>query len=87
MIPTVEEVKILAAGLLGEPTPRKFTAEKLQPSFELAYEELMEEMARNHLTKQLRAVTYPLAANTTSLTPATIGVSSPRAASGMAATL
>lgn len=75
MIPTVEEVVALAAGLLGERTPRKFTAAALQPAFEMAYEELTEEMARNHLTKQLRTVVYPLIANTTSLTPAAIGVS------------
>ena len=75
MIPTVEEVVALAASLLGERTPRKFTAAVLQPAFEMAYEELTEEMARNHLTKQLRTVVYPLTANTTSLTPAAIGVS------------
>jgi hypothetical protein len=75
MIPTVEEVLALAAGLLGERTPRKFTAAALQPAFEMAYEELTEEMARNHLVKQLRTVVYPLAANTTSLTPAAIGIS------------
>ena len=40
MIPTVEQVLLLTASLLGDPSQRKFTNAKLQPFFELAYEEL-----------------------------------------------
>lgn len=75
MIPSVDEVLLLAAQLLGDPTQRKFNDAKLQPFFELAYEELTGEMARHHVRKQKRAVTYALPANTTSLTPLTASIS------------
>jgi len=75
MIPTVEQVLLLTASLLGDPSQRKFTNAKLQPFFELAYEELTGEMARYFLPKQKRSTTYQLTANTTSLTPATASIS------------
>lgn len=75
MIPSVSEVLQQAAGLLGDPNMRKFTEAKLQPYFELAYEELTGEMARYFLTKQKRAVTCPLPIGTTSLTPADASIS------------
>lgn len=75
MIPSVEEVLQLAARLLGDPLARKFTPDRLQPFFEMAYEELTGEMARYHIAKQKRAVLYTLSANTTSLTPATAAIS------------
>lgn len=75
MIPSVEEVLQLSARLLGDPLARKFTPDKLQPFFEMAYEELVGEMARYHVAKQKRAVLYTLPANTTTLTPETAGIS------------
>lgn len=75
MIPSVEACKTHAAGLLGDPTQRKFTSEKLQPAFELAYEELTGEMARNHLRKQKRIVTYALTSGVIALLPVTAGIS------------
>ena len=75
MIPSVEEVLQLSARLLGDPLARKFTPDKLQPFFEMAYEELVGEMARYHVAKQKRAVLYTLPASTTTLTPATAGIS------------
>lgn len=75
MIASVEEIKVLTAKLLGDPNQRKYTNDVLQPFFELAYEELTGEMARYHIAKQRRAVSYALAANTTSLTPLTAGIS------------
>lgn len=75
MIPTVEQILALSAGLLGDPSQRKFTNAKLLPFFELAFEELTGEMARYHLPKQKRSVLYTLTASTTSLTPATASIS------------
>ena len=75
MIPSVEECLQLSARLLGDPLARKFTPDRLQPFFEMAYEELTGEMARYHVAKQKKAVAYTLPANTTSLTPATAGIS------------
>jgi len=75
MIPSVSEILQDAAELLGDPTARKFTPAKLQNAFAKAYEELTGEMARYFLRKQKRAVNYPLPANTTSLSPATAGIS------------
>ena len=69
MIPSVEEVLQLSASLLGDPSARKFRPDKLQPFFEMAFEEMTGEMARYHIPKQKRAVLYTLPANTTSLTP------------------
>lgn len=75
MIPSVEQVKTKSAGLLGDPLKRKFTDAKLQDPFELAFLELTGEMQRYHVGKQKAGITYALTASTTSLTPATAGIS------------
>ena len=75
MIPSVEQCKLAAANLLGDPAQRKFTDAKLQPFFELAFLELKGEMQRNHVPMQKTGVTYVLPANTTVLTPLTAGIS------------
>lgn len=75
MIPSVEQCKIAAAALLGDAAQRKFTDAKLQTFFELAWLELRAEMLRYHLDFSKNLVEYSLAANTTSLVPATAGIS------------
>lgn len=74
MIPSVEQCKVAAANLLGDPLQRKFNNTKLQPFFELAWLELRGEMQRYHIDFSKNGVEYVLAASTTSLAPATAGI-------------
>ncbi len=75
MIPTVEQVKARAAFLLGDIAQRKFVDAKITPAFEMAYEELVSEMVKHQLPQRERVVVHPLIAGTTTLTPATAGIS------------
>lgn len=75
MIPSVEECKIAAADLLGDPLLRKFNQPKLHPSFTQAFLELTGEMQRYHLPKQKLGVVYVLIAGETAITPEQIGIS------------
>jgi hypothetical protein len=71
MIPTVEQVKVRACGLLGDAEQDTFTHEVLREPFSSAYEELAAEFLANHLPRFKLIVLYTLPASTTELTPDT----------------
>ena len=72
--PTVAQVLLDAAKLLGDPLQETYTDAELQPWYEFAYRELWDLCMRWRLPVAYREVLYTLPANTTSLTPATANI-------------
>lgn len=74
-IPTVAEITAKIQSLLGDPNGETFTTALAKEGFDDAYRHLCLEMVRLQLPRKNRQITYTLVANTTSLTPATAGIS------------
>lgn len=75
MVPSVADVKSAALEYLDDPAGSRFTSTIQTWGFEQAYLKLLEYMLLYEVQKQERVATYTLPANTTSLTPATAGIS------------
>lgn len=75
MISTVEDVLQGAADLLGDSNREHFTDNLLLPFFKKAYRELYGHLLLYQLPKAKLTALYTLSASTTSLTPATAGIS------------
>jgi hypothetical protein len=71
---TVAQVLLDAAKSLGDSQQETYTNEELQPWYEFSYRELWDLCMRWRLPVAFREVLYTLPANTTSLTPATAGI-------------
>jgi hypothetical protein len=72
---TIAEINDLVGQLLGDPLLEVFDAATQRPFIGLAYREFWDLMMQWDLQKVNRTVYYTLPANTSSLTPATMGVS------------
>lgn len=73
--PTVANVESDVGALLGDPSLEKYTSSVQQPFFGMAYRELWDLMALRGLQAVQAETLYTLSASTTSLTPATAGIS------------
>jgi len=71
---TISEINGLVAQLLGDPDMEVFTAPVQLPFIGMAYREFWDLMMQWDLQKVNRTATYTLPANTTSITPATMGI-------------
>lgn len=75
MIPTVDEVVDEIQSLLGDVEGRVFDDTLCLLGYKRAYRRLREQLIKDQIPGIVSVVTYTLAAGTTSLTPATAGIS------------
>jgi hypothetical protein len=73
-IPTVAEIIAEIQDLLGDPNAKVITSAVATKGFQRAYRRLRAAMLNRQLPFVKKVVTHTLAANTTSLTPATAGI-------------
>jgi hypothetical protein len=73
-IPTVAEIVAEIKDILGDPTGKVITTTVAENGYKRAYRRLRQAMLNRQISYVRKQVTYTLAAETASLTPATAGI-------------